>query len=596
MFIKSRKIFFLRKLFILWSLCMACAVFIPDAQAASAASLKLKYNGKWHTYKKVQSTLYCNDKKVSFKDVPVIKLNGTYMASAKTFANAMGATYANDGKNITIQKDNIVISMKKESKVATVNNVNYNMSTYPRVVKNKSTKKSAVMIPVSFVAKKLGFGYKNVSGGKSLYIHTLHYVSAKTDKTLLTNESLTNEEIVTYINDITEVKADHIMDKGYDVFELKTTSVIDVQSATTVIDAQNHLVTVTLPLTYNGLGDSVWKLADSSLVKSIQIKQNTADFSTVIQISFIKKAQAYVAISENILTVNFAPLNYSMIMDKPKDVDFSSIKTEDLYHKKTFTITIPGDHREFYRKKPITVISNVVKSTKVSLTAYGDTKITVQTKKIQGFKLSEQDGNIIINIANPSKIYDKIVVLDPGHGGSDPGAIHNRTREKDLNYKILYTYAKTYFEKSDIKVYWTRTTDQLVNLYELAAFSKEVEADLYISLHMNSSVSSAANGTEVYYCKLNKNKTASGLDSKKMAKLMYNKLVSKLKTKRRGVHSANFVVVKYNSVPAILIELGFLSGNKDYKKLTKSSFQKKSAKTIYETVDYIFKKYPTGRE
>ena len=80
-----------------------------------------------------------------------------------------------------------------------------------------------------------------------------------------------------------------------------------------------------------------------------------------------------------------------------------------------------------------------------------------------------------------------------------------------------------------------------------------------------------------------------------MAKMMKNNLVNSMKTVDRGVKSAGFYVIKNNSVPAILIELGFLSGSKDHKIITNTNKQKLASKTIAQVIENIFKVYPTSR-
>ena len=70
---------------------------------------------------------------------------------------------------------------------------------------------------------------------------------------------------------------------------------------------------------------------------------------------------------------------------------------------------------------------------------------------------------------------------------------------------------------------------------------------------------------------------------------------SAISTKNRGISSAEFVVVKYNTVPAVLIEFGFMTNSSELSKITNATYQKKGADAIYKTVVEIFKTYPTGR-
>ena len=134
-----------------------------------------------------------------------------------------------------------------------------------------------------------------------------------------------------------------------------------------------------------------------------------------------------------------------------------------------------------------------------------------------------------------------------------------------------------------------------MTLADRAAFAKSVGADAFISLHMNSASNKTANGTEVYYSVSNNNTSFSGINSQKMANLFKTQLVTDLKTKNRGTKTAAYYVLKHNTVPSILIELGFISGNSDYSNLVNPAFQENAAKSIYTGIVSMFNSYPTGR-
>ena len=112
---------------------------------------------------------------------------------------------------------------------------------------------------------------------------------------------------------------------------------------------------------------------------------------------------------------------------------------------------------------------------------------------------------------------------------------------------------------------------------------------------MNSATRKSANGTEVYYSVSNNKTSFSGITSKAMANLFRTQLLADLKTTNRGTKTAAYYVLKHNTVPAILIELGFISGNSDYSKLTNATFQKNAANSIYKSIQTMFQTYPTGR-
>lgn len=618
-----------------------------DTQAAT--KLKLKYDGKWHTYKDIQPKLYVDGKKTACKDVPIVKLNKNLMVPIDKLTKAMGASYTIRSGVITISwgtetlGTTKTLQMTQGEKKATLNGTKtYTMKTYPRVVKNKATKKKIMMVPVAFVAKKMGYSYSYSASSKKIQIHTLIYMQkevsidesvyripkktepdntpAPTDvpdaadgDSDITNSGVENStegngENQTengesdigntgflYIQSVYKWSATYTKNKGYEYFKIYSTDAAQTAAASVNVDEETRKVTILYPSTYNGFGSVSGAIKRSNHINTYSARQ-LEDGTTEITVTYRENSQAYVSTVGTVTTINFLPLQYSLFIPKAEDMVFSEIKDSDEYYKKRFTITIKGDYTAFFKKNPIRIISKNIKSAKVSLNSAGNTKITVKTTKIQGYKLYDQGDTIVVDVNNPSKIYDKIVVLDPGHGGKDPGAKSRGTNEKDLNFKILYTYGRTYFKDSDIKVYYTRVKDSYVPLYDLAAFSKKVEADMYVSLHMNSAGSSAAKGTEVYYSKINKTKWSSGLTSKVMAKKFLKNVRSAMGTVDRGVRTANFVVVKANTVPAVLIELGFISSKSDYKKLTNTTYQKKAANAIATSIKQLFKKYETDRE
>lgn len=278
----------------------------------------------------------------------------------------------------------------------------------------------------------------------------------------------------------------------------------------------------------------------------------------------------------------------------PAAVKFSDIKVTDEYWNKKIVLCLPGEYKDYYTKNAIKNPYSVADSITVTENS-GKTYITIKTSRIQGFKLSKTSKGFSIKLGNPSEIYSKIVVLDAGHGGIDSGAVAGGYKEKDFNFTILAKYALAYFEKSDIKVYLSRVDDTKIDLYERADFASLVEADMFISLHMNAADSTAAKGTSVYYSTINTSTNSGGLSSEKLASAINAALVKALGTNNRGVPTANFVVIKETRVPAILIELGFITNADDRKILSDPKKQELAGKTIYNTVVQLFKDYPVGR-
>lgn len=264
---------------------------------------------------------------------------------------------------------------------------------------------------------------------------------------------------------------------------------------------------------------------------------------------------------------------------------------------KRFSIYIPGDYVSYLLNNPALVNSSAITDVSVFLNSNYETEIMVSTSKIQGYELFVDKDFIYVNVGNPRDIYKNIVVLDPGHGGSAPGAVYFNTKEKDLNYKVLYEIGKDLYnlDSSLLKVYYTRETDVDVSLANRAAFAESVGADLFVSLHMNANTNTSVYGTEVYYSNSNNKKNKAGLNSEILANIFVNNLSSSLNTRNRGTRAARYTVVHNNTVPAVLLELGFMSNKKEFETLSNPAFQYQAAKVIYETLLEVFDKYPTGR-
>lgn len=325
--------------------------------------------------------------------------------------------------------------------------------------------------------------------------------------------------------------------------------------------------------------------------------------STVIHIMFSEEEAYYITEIEDGIRIFLTQQNRTLEEVKatiklkipvPKGV--SKISDQDNYLQKNFQIFLSGNHVSFYKENAIlNPYANIQNYTVTYDSKNNQTVLTFNTKVICGYEYELKDNMLVVKVAKPNEIYSKIVVLDAGHGGVDPGAVKSGVQEKDINFKMVNTYLKSAFHNSDIKVYFTRDSDVLIDLYARAAFSEEVGADLFISFHCNANNSSSVTGTEVFYSDVNNSTTKSGLSSSKLAKKLVDNISSAINTKNRGISSAGFVVVKYNTVPAVLIEFGFMTNSSELSKITNATYQQKGADAIYKTVIEIFKTYPTGR-
>ncbi len=181
----------------------------------------------------------------------------------------------------------------------------------------------------------------------------------------------------------------------------------------------------------------------------------------------------------------------------------------------------------------------------------------------------------------------KKVFLDAGHGGKDPGGVGNGLREKDISLSVTMKVGKI-LKQHGVVVGYSRTTDIFITLGERSNMANRFSADLFLSIHCNAFGDGSASGVEVY----------SYLESKKGAELskdIYENIIAdKAYTQKRGVKTANFSVIKNTIMPAALVELGFITNQKDANILKdrQDDLAKALAKGILKNlgVEYVEKK------
>ena len=192
----------------------------------------------------------------------------------------------------------------------------------------------------------------------------------------------------------------------------------------------------------------------------------------------------------------------------------------------------------------------------------------------------------------PKEKYDKIIVLDAGHGGTDVGTGYNDTiYEKDLTLSIL-NKTKALFDASNIKCYATRTTDVYPSFDDRTNLADE--GDAFVSIHINSAgTNTTASGTETF-CQY-PNNLGNGLTSYILAERVLNKLLDRLGTVDRKVKSNDLRVLRESHVPATLAEIGFITNASDRAMMVSDEGQNNAAQAIYEAVVELFDEYPPVR-
>lgn len=219
----------------------------------------------------------------------------------------------------------------------------------------------------------------------------------------------------------------------------------------------------------------------------------------------------------------------------------------------------------------------------------------------------------------------RVIVIDAGHGGEDPGAIGpNGTKEKDINLSIAHELVKTFDGDDDFEIILTRKDDTFIPLVERTNIANEHNADLFVSIHCNANFNRNASGFEIYFLSEKATDAQSaatatlensvveleGKPTKKRAVLqemlwsmMINEYINesselcsfisgetpgRLKIPNRGVKQANFYVLRGAQMPSVLIESAFISNYAEESRLKSKKFQTAVADSIYEGIKKFY--------
>jgi len=172
------------------------------------------------------------------------------------------------------------------------------------------------------------------------------------------------------------------------------------------------------------------------------------------------------------------------------------------------------------------------------------------------------------------KIPSKRIVIDAGHGGTDYGAIRGEVNEKDIVLDVAKMVQKG-LKKLGHTVIMTRTEDEYISLADRVDLASREAGDIFVSIHVNSSVKPEIEGVETHYYRQ---------ESMGLAQAVHESLISNLKPFDRGLFKSKFYVINHTEMPAILCEIGFISNEEERKLLVTEKRKQETAKAIIEGV------------
>lgn len=599
-------------------------------QVKITKTFRLNINEKIVLYNDSLYSVWYNQQEIS-TNMPIINYKETVYAPAKVLFEALGCTYSEEDK-VFITKDHITLQPEKDSLWMSVNDIPFKMNAAPISVSEANSFSETLYVPLEFCLNLLGYKVNYNENSCSFEVQQTEYTGIPECHPDLMQYYQVNriplapEPIDTYflwaseeisdlegIKNLTKVKAYSI--ENADVLELygitredvndfidNRVLVLELDSVISNLNTQFY-ADFNAPHLYYVLLTTVNSNSKLFIMTPLEDILEFEETEECLRIYFMPEELSLddlIAYEEKPVEITITPTEEPypenhMIIPVPEGFDTTSIQLQDNYLDHNLQIILPGNLSKYFEQNPIINPYEFIEDFKIVYDEEtNQTIINGYTTEIYGYIENCHDKYFAVYMDKPSEIYDKIVVLDAGHGGKDPGAVRNNIYEKNITLDII-NYTENLFKNTDIKVYCTRTKDKFLSLQERTKFVKEVDADIFVSLHINASELESAYGTEVYYSKANNKSTAYGLTSAKLAKALVNNLYVSMDTRLRGVLHNDYYVVQYNSVPAVLIELGFISNPEERKKLVDDNYQQKAAKAIYESIIEIFCAYPTGR-
>lgn len=175
----------------------------------------------------------------------------------------------------------------------------------------------------------------------------------------------------------------------------------------------------------------------------------------------------------------------------------------------------------------------------------------------------------------------RVVVLDAGHGGYDPGAMGNTLKEKDVNLRITLKVGEI-LKQNGITVVYTRSDDQFIGLLDRSSVANSLNASLFVAIHNNANNVSSISGTETYFYAPSSDPDlyAQRTERQSLAASIQSALATQIQRKNLGVKEANFSVLRNTMMPSALVEVAFISNPTEESLLQSEDFINRAAAGI----------------
>ncbi|MFV9567050.1 N-acetylmuramoyl-L-alanine amidase [Thermoanaerobacter mathranii] len=366
---------------------------------------------------------------------------------------------------------------------------------------------------------------------------------------------------------------------------------------------------------YVDIEDAIWtkgrtdiEINKKSLVKAVIAQNQTQPTPKVRAVIYLKEVVPYEIIQsqdKTRLTISFdVGTSYVTGISFTKEGDYDKvIINADAEHFNTQRVgdnKIVVDISDAVLEMPdgnkagqIPVEGNVITAIRYSQYNNDTVRVVADTTSKTDYSVKIVDKNIIMLVIKSKADTVPLIYIDPGHGGSDPGAIGvGGLRESDVVLGIALKL-NNLLTKGGFRTMMSRDSDVFVDLITRSQEANNAGADVFISIHTNAFGTPTPKGTEIwYYPNGYKGDTR---DNKTFAQIVYNNLMKEINTVDRGLKEGpSLSVLNKTKMPAILIETAFITNPDDAALLQDDDFQWKVAQGIYNGIVEYFKKLKEG--
>ncbi len=560
---------------------MAAGMLSAVPVFAANVSMSLFYNGKSHAYSAKEIIIKIDGETVTPKDMPAVAIDGRTLLPMRQIAQELGCevTWNEEAKQVYVINSTHTLVFTIDSMTGYKNGATFTMDVPPMIINDRT------MLPVRALANALDLDIQWEDATRTVAITTEKKDTTPTDSTTPVTLSKVTVPMDKAAEQIFTIQASGAISSYQEVYVADDKVVLDFYGARNGLEANltatnSGVVSAIRTAEHTTEDGTVYTrvVLDLSRKRNYTVTQSTD--KTKLTITF----QSVAVRDDTLKHMTYEEDDDELYLDKEKEIQTGSVQVNDHYLDGYTDIVLPGDYADAYGCGTYTIGGEVIDSIEVS-TSGGKTTLRFYQNRISCYTIQEQNGQYVISIKNPQEVYDKVLLLDAGHGGSDPGASGNGIIEKNMNLTIMQKVANA-LSGTDIKVYVTRNSDVYPSNSSRAQTANAI-ADAMVSIHMNSG-STVANGTEVLY-KNHANDTGSGLTSEKLAQLLQESIVAATGNTSRGTKlRTDLLILNSTTVPAVIVETVFISNPGDAVKISQEAYQNKVANAIASAITEAF--------